>query len=162
MFSPLGNAFFDRKNGMKPLSFHEILEEKLSLSQETTPNFYSGMVDSTCMEDLIYRGFSVSVSPRKSYPKSLRKTEIPSEKIEIPKPRTAHNLSKSQELALENFNRLCSLSFELPKGFTLVELQKAFRVSAKNLHPDHGGKAETFRDFFLSYKILLDFLASIK
>lgn len=162
VFSPLEIAVFDRKNGMKPMNFHQILEEKLSLYDEVNPDFYSGMVDSTCMEHLIYRGFSVPHTVKKTYPKSIFKAKIPSEKVEFSHYTPVHNLSKSQELALESFNEHCPPDLKLTRRFTTIELQKTFRSLAKILHPDHGGSTTSFRDFFLSYKILLDFLASIK
>lgn len=58
-----------------------------------------------------------------------------------PKVHPPHSLSESQTQSFAFFKELIQ---DIPEGFTLGDLKKAFRSAAKLLHPDHGGSSEQF------------------
>lgn len=142
------------------MSFAEILTsfslENDHFPTENDPFYYESIQD----PPPILGDFHYAAAPSAHYKKSLYFTRSATKpKMSSIKP---HAFSSIEINALEKMNRHLKPSYELSMHFTVQELKSAFRHGVKSLHPDHGGSAELFSDFFLSYKILLDFFKTIK
>lgn len=135
-------------------TFSEILEEKLatteSIIDDSNSLFYSGMIEPLCLSELMLQGFHI-VNPHRVH---AYKTTAQLE------PDYAFNPLQLQ--AVSFFNQHLQGSLQLKGAFSNYKLQRVYRLLAKKLHPDLGGSGELFRELHTGYKILLDFLTTIK
>lgn len=86
-----------------------------------------------------------TVSPRGHYPAPKIRPQ-----------RKPHNFTPAQRLSYEFIKSWAS---ELPEGFTLSELKKAFRQAAIAVHPDHGGSVTLFLELKDHHEVLKNLVA---
>lgn len=145
-------------------TFLEILEEHIQTDEVLNANrhegfssdFYSGTQEAGCLKDLL----NFKLKSKIYKPKYVYTTSAPS--LSQPTTGLNYDLSESQIQALDFMNHYLSFHERLAGPFTLFRLKKSYRLLAKKLHPDQGGSSAGFRELNTQYKILLDFLISIK
>lgn len=117
-------------------SFKEILRDKMEQNSSETSFFQSTTLDA----DPLHMAFLLGKINRLHGQPPLTKSQKAYPRPQ-PKARTPHSMNESQAQSFVFFKELIQ---DIPEGFTLAELKKAFRSAAKLLHPDHGGSSEQF------------------